>query len=327
MFETQVFSNMTQCSASEIQRLLPLVSPQRREQALRFKHLSGQYACLKSYEMLSQLLAKKFDIPIGTELLFNTNEHGKPTLRDFPQLHFNISHCPHAIAVIVGNHPVGIDVERFVTPKPSLLRYTMSDAEVYRIERARYPERTFARLWTRKEAVFKYLGTGIRDNLRTLLTDASPNIQIHTIQYPARHFALSIAYPKRVVEVVAAVILRNNTLLATQRGYGAWKGWWEFPGGKPEPGEQLEEALHRELREELATHIHIEQQLDTIHYDYDEFHLTMHCFLCSMSDGTYTLQEHQSARWLAADELQHLQWLPADLQLLPRLRELLLTKN
>lgn len=323
MFETLVFSDLSRCSPNEIQKLLPNVSSQRREQALRFKHLFGQYTCLKSYEILSHLISKHFNIPIGTELVFNTNEHGKPSLRDFPNIHFNISHCPNAIAVIIGDHPVGIDVERFIAPKPSLLRYTMNDVEVRQVEQAHYPERAFARLWTQKEAVFKLLGTGIRDNLRTLLSDTPKNIQVKTTQYPARKFALSIAYPKQVVEVVAAIIRRGNTLLATQRGYGPWQGWWEFPGGKREPGERLEDALHRELTEELDTHVHIERQLSTLQYDYDEFHLTMHCFLCTMPDVNYTLREHLSARWLPAEKLESVRWLPADILLIPQLREIL----
>ena len=140
-----VFTHLEQGTAEAVQQLLPTVSAQRREIALKFKHLTGQYACLKSYEMLAQLLAKHYGIPIGTDLLFNIDEHGKPSLRDYPDIHFNISHCPKAIAVAVADNPVGIDVERFVPPKSSLLRYTMNDKEMRQVERSEHPERTFAR--------------------------------------------------------------------------------------------------------------------------------------------------------------------------------------
>ena len=119
------------------------------------------------------------------------------------------------------------------------------------------------------------------------------------------------------IEVVAAVIRREDRVFATQRGYGAYKDWWEFPGGKMEPGETAPEALRREIREELDAEIRIDRFLQTVEWDYPEFHLTMHCFWCSLSDGTLHLNEHEAARWLAADELADVQWLPADEGLLP----------
>lgn len=165
----------------------------------------------------------------------------------------------------------------------------------------------------------------------------------------------------KTVEVVAAIIVRDGRVFATQRGYGAWKDWWEFPGGKIEPGESPEAALVREIREELSAEIVVDRFLTTVEWDYPEFHLKMHCFLCSLA-GTeggsgLHLNEHEAARWLSVgadpvaaasgaaapgepeaagdpaaaftapdstDSLFSVRWLPADLSLLPLIREALL---
>lgn len=114
------------------------------------------------------------------------------------------------------------------------------------------------------------------------------------------------------IEVVAAIICDDDKFFATQRGYGEWKDWWEFPGGKIEAGETAEEALQREIREELATEIAIDKLITTVDYDYPKFHLTMHCFLCHVQCGHLTLLEHESARWLKREEFNSVKWLPAD---------------
>ena len=101
-------------------------------------------------------------------------------------------------------------------------------------------------------------------------------------------------------------------MLATQRGYGEWKDWWEFPGGKVEEGEGVEEALRREIREELVTDIRVGEKLTTVEWDYPKFHLTMHCFLCEVVNGGLTLLEHEAARWLTKEQLGSVKWLPAD---------------
>lgn len=121
------------------------------------------------------------------------------------------------------------------------------------------------------------------------------------------------------VEVVAAVIRQDGTYLATQRGYGEYKDYWEFPGGKVEPGESREEALLREIREELDTTVSVDAFLVTVDYDYPSFHLTMHCYLCSLHSGHLVLKEHENALWLHADELEHVAWLPADREVVKRL--------
>lgn len=122
---------------------------------------------------------------------------------------------------------------------------------------------------------------------------------------------------RRTIRVVAAVIVREGRVFATQRGYGEWKGWWEFPGGKIEVGEGAEAALRREIREELDADVVVGPLLTTVDYDYPAFHLTMHCFLCHLRLGHLSLIEHEAARWLDADDLYSVRWLPADLDVLP----------
>lgn len=120
----------------------------------------------------------------------------------------------------------------------------------------------------------------------------------------------------KAIEVVAAIIVHDGKVFATQRGYGEWKDWWEFPGGKIEPGENHADALCREIREELATEIAVGERLCTVEYDYPNFHLTMHCYRCSVVSGELTLLEHEDARWLAPEELDSVKWLPADVDAL-----------
>ncbi len=123
------------------------------------------------------------------------------------------------------------------------------------------------------------------------------------------------------IEVVAAIIRKEDKIFATQRGYGDWKDWWEFPGGKMEAGETPEEALKREIREELSTVINVDEFLCTVEYDYPAFHLTMHCYLCSLLMETLHLNEHEAARWLSKNELDTVKWLPADLEVIKELKQ------
>lgn len=125
---------------------------------------------------------------------------------------------------------------------------------------------------------------------------------------------------RKTIEVVAAVIFdEQGRIFATQRGYGEWKDWWEFPGGKMEAGETPEQALHREIYEELAAEIEVGELLRTIDYDYPDFHLTMHCFMCRL-EGRVTLLEHEAAKWLAPSELDSVRWLPADEEIIEKLK-------
>ena len=149
------------------------------------------------------------------------------------------------------------------------------------------------------------------------------------------------------IEVVAAIIRKGDKIFATQRGYGEWKDWWEFPGGKMEAGETPEEALKREIREELSTEISVDEFLCTVEYDYPafglrpssdatrqsqselyyaltapSFHLTMHCYLCSLLTEALHLNEHEAAKWLTKDELESVKWLPADLVVIKALKKI-----
>lgn len=123
----------------------------------------------------------------------------------------------------------------------------------------------------------------------------------------------------KTIEVVAAIIVRDGKVFATERGYGQWKGWWEFPGGKMEEGESPEEALKREIREELDAEICVGELLDTVEWDYPDFHLTMHCFICSLTSGSMHLNEHEDAAWLTEETLDSVKWLPADEELIPKI--------
>ena len=114
------------------------------------------------------------------------------------------------------------------------------------------------------------------------------------------------------IQVVAAIICKDGRVFATQRGYGDWKDWWEFPGGKMEAGEGPEEALVREIREELSAEISVDRFLRTVEFDYPSFHLTMHCFKCRLSNNHLTLLEHEAAKWLTPSTLRSVRWLPAD---------------
>lgn len=123
------------------------------------------------------------------------------------------------------------------------------------------------------------------------------------------------------IEVVAAIIRKGDKLFATQRGYGDFKDWWEFPGGKIEPGETPEKALKREICEELSTKISVDEFLCTVEYDYPQFHLTMHCYFCSLLTKSLHLNEHEAAHWLSPDELDDIQWLPADRTVIEMLKK------
>ena len=125
----------------------------------------------------------------------------------------------------------------------------------------------------------------------------------------------------KTIRVAAAVIRKGNRIFATQRGYGEFKDGWEFPGGKIEPGETPQEALVREIREELETEIRVGDLIDTIEYDYPAFHLSMDCFWCEIVEGSLELKEHEAAKWLDRESLYTVDWLPADVGLVERIRE------
>lgn len=127
----------------------------------------------------------------------------------------------------------------------------------------------------------------------------------------------------KTIQVVAAIIIRNSAVFATQRGYGDFKGFWEFPGGKIEIGETPQEALKREIFEELNADITIGELFDTIEWDYPTFHLSMRCYLCTLNTDDLQLNEHESSKWLCLDTLRSVKWLPADLTIIDKIESLL----
>ena len=125
----------------------------------------------------------------------------------------------------------------------------------------------------------------------------------------------------KTIHVVAAIIKDGNKIFATQRGYGEFKDGWEFPGGKIEKGETPEEALIREIKEELDTTINVNKKIDTVEYDYPNFHLSMDCFICNILEGDLVLKEHEASKWLSKDELYSVDWLPADKEIIEKIED------
>ena len=179
----RIFDRMEECTEEAVQAMLPQVSQQRREQALRYRHLFGRFCCLKSWLMLSAM-------HIG-EMEFLYNEHGKPYIEGGP--FFSISHCKEAIAVALDDRPIGIDVESIRRFDPELVTRTMNDSEQALIAASAHPERAFIRLWTQKEAVLKMEGTGIEsfEQLQTILSKYR-NLEISTIE--KEKYIYTIAY-------------------------------------------------------------------------------------------------------------------------------------
>lgn len=125
----------------------------------------------------------------------------------------------------------------------------------------------------------------------------------------------------KTIEVVAAIIRHGDKVFATQRGYGEFEGGWEFPGGKMEPGETPPQALIREIKEELDTEIEVGELIETVEHDYPKFHLTMHCFMCTVKSGHLVLKEHEAAKWLTKNTLDSVDWLPADEGIIDKIKQ------
>ena len=187
-----ILDDMAQCTEQEVVRLLGVVSEQRRAQALAYKHLHGQYCCLKSYEMLMHLLHAT-PYACHTPPTFLYNEHGQPRIEGGPC--FSISHCKNAIAVAISHSPIGIDIEHLRTAKPELVARTMNQREQERIWQSENPDWAFTELWTQKEAVLKMLGTGITslDGIKNTLV-ALDNIELQTKVHIDKQYAYSIAF-------------------------------------------------------------------------------------------------------------------------------------
>ncbi|MBP3767859.1 MAG: 4'-phosphopantetheinyl transferase superfamily protein [Prevotella sp.] len=168
---------------------LPLLSEQRRRQALKFRHELGRKTCAAAYLLLCEGLRKEYGITEPP--VFEYGEHGKPSIVGRPDIHFNMSHCREAAICVLADRPVGADIESIRQYKESLARYTMNDEELHQILTAACPDVAFTKLWTKKEAVLKCLGTGIRNNMKTVLNGVAP---ISTVVDEARGYVYSIAY-------------------------------------------------------------------------------------------------------------------------------------
>lgn len=185
-----IFDDMSQATEAEVQRMLSLVDEQRRTEALRYRHLFGQFACLKSWLMLKDLLR-----PLGiNNLEMDKNEHGKPYLIRCTEVHFNLSHCKNGIAVVVDFSPVGIDIESFRRSSLSLLQKTMNPAEAEWIRASSDPVEAFTRYWTKKEAVVKMRGTGLIDDLHHILDGEGYHLETHVNR--EKGYAWSVACTK-----------------------------------------------------------------------------------------------------------------------------------
>jgi 4'-phosphopantetheinyl transferase len=174
----------------DLQAALPLLSEQRREQTLKFRHEQGRKTCAMAYLLLCQGLRQEYGIQ--ERPLFEYGEHGKPSLVGLPHIHFNISHCRHGVVCALSDRPVGVDIESIREYKESLVSYTMNDEEAARILASTSPEVAFTQLWTQKEAVLKLSGQGIGDNLKEVLTDFCG--QLTTMVNPQRGYVFSVAY-------------------------------------------------------------------------------------------------------------------------------------
>ena len=184
--------HIAELSEEQTERLINSLPEWRREQALRYKHLQGRKECAVGYIELLRGLRERFGINEMPD--FTYNEHGKPYLKEHPDIHFSISHCKEAVGCFVSSKPCGLDIERIRTAKEDLVRHTMSPKEAESIFSNPYPDLAFTRLWTQKEAVLKLKGTGIVDDLHSVLDpDKLQGIELQTVENPYRGYVYSIA--------------------------------------------------------------------------------------------------------------------------------------
>jgi 4'-phosphopantetheinyl transferase len=174
----------------DFNKALPLLSDQRRDQALKYRYEQGRKTCAAVYLLLCEGLCQEYGVK--EKPVFEYGEYGKPFLSGYPEIHFNMSHCREAAICVLSDKPVGVDVESIGRYKESLARYTMNDVEMERIELSENPDVEFIRLWTMKEAVLKQVGTGITDNLKSVLTDFSGQVQ--TVVNQEKGYIYSVIY-------------------------------------------------------------------------------------------------------------------------------------
>ncbi len=192
-----IFDDMSQCTKETVQKMLTLVSEQRRQQAMQFKHLFGQFACLKAYIILKDILTNFFGFNEKGHIYFNYGKYGKPYIIDGP--HFSISHCREAIAVAVSNTPIGIDIENVRHISEELIKKTMNNAEQKMIEESSNREEAFITIWTKKEAVLKMHGTGINDNIINALDGSA---ETKTISHKEKRYIYSVATPTNINQTI-----------------------------------------------------------------------------------------------------------------------------
>jgi 4'-phosphopantetheinyl transferase len=173
----------------DFEAALPLLSEQRREQALKFKHEQGRKTCAAAYLLLCEGLRKEYGIT--EKPVFEYGEHGKPSIIGHPDIHFNLSHCREAAVCVVSDRPVGVDIESVREYKESLVRYTMNEDEIAQITQSLHPEEAFTRLWTMKEAVLKLSGEGLRNDMKSVLTGQE---RIETHIHKEKNFIYSVIF-------------------------------------------------------------------------------------------------------------------------------------
>lgn len=191
----EIFDHMNLCTAAEVTRMLPLVSPQRRAEAQRYTHVHGQFCCLRSYLMLTELVGAISPTLDYTCPEFEYNDYGKPAIKGRPDMQFSISHTKNAIAVVISSAPIGIDIEKIHAPSEALVKKTMNEAEQNRIAQAKNPAAEFTSLWTQKEALLKLRGTGIVDELHHVLDDTQ-DILFETHICP--HYVWTVAQHRNI---------------------------------------------------------------------------------------------------------------------------------
>ncbi|MCF0160394.1 MAG: 4'-phosphopantetheinyl transferase superfamily protein [Bacteroidaceae bacterium] len=190
MYHLYIEDDLQQYTAEQIENLIATLPPQRREVVMRFKFEQGRKESTLAYLLLCKGLTEHYGVKVMPD--FVVSEHGKPSLADYPDIHFNLSHCKEAVACVIADFPVGVDVERLRPQNEEVIRYTMNEKERDEISRSADPTLTFTCLWTQKEAVFKLRGTGITDDIKNILNDTS-DIRIDTTVHEEKRYVCSVA--------------------------------------------------------------------------------------------------------------------------------------
>lgn len=190
VYKLYINDSLDSITSEQLEQAIATLPEWRREKALRFKHEQGRKECAFSYLLLCQALRDAYGITQPPA--FSIGPHGKPTLTDYPHIHFNLSHCRQAVACVVADHPVGVDVESIGRYSEPLARHVLNDREVAHVLQAADPSLAFIRYWTQKEAIVKLTGRGIDDDLRHLL-DKHPHISLHTEEHPQQGYVLTVA--------------------------------------------------------------------------------------------------------------------------------------